>query len=104
MSALGGRKRLEAGQHALLARCAADGRRPERSRGDRSEMRDRLVIERAVVGVDHDLHGRKGPGRRQRLERVGDERAPGAVEILLRPRRAEPEAPARGDDEKRCPY
>ena len=100
---LGGRKSLEPGQHALLARCAANGRRPERSRGRRGKMRERLVIKRAVVGVDHDLHRRKRPGCGQGLERVGDKRAPGAIEILLRPRRAEPEAPARGDDQKRYP-
>ena len=43
-------ERLEAGEHALLAGRAADRGRPDRCRALRRQMRERLVIERAVVG------------------------------------------------------
>ena len=91
---------LEAGQNALLARRAADRRRPERRRRARRQTGDRLVIERPIVGMDDHVDGRERKARGERLQRMDDERAPGAVEILLRPVRAEPRPPAPGDDEK----
>ena len=94
-------ERFEPCENALLACFAAGRGRSERRRGGRRQIRQRFVIERAVAGVDGDRHGRERPARGQRLERVGDQRAPGAVQILLRPVGAEPQAPAGGDDEKR---
>ena len=97
---LGRGERLEPGQNALLTGRAPDRRRPERRRGGRRQMRDRFVIKRAVVGVDDHRYGREREARGQRLERMDDERAAGATEILLRPVCAEPHAPAAGDDQK----
>ena len=94
-------ERLEPGKNALLAGFAADRWRPERPSGGWRQMRQRLVIERAVVGADGDCHGRERPACAEGLERIGDQRAPGADEILLGPLRPEPQAPARGDDEER---
>ena len=42
---------LEPCQNTLLTGRAADRRRPERRRGARRQMRDRLVIERAIVSA-----------------------------------------------------
>ena len=81
---------FEAGQNALLARRAPDRRRPERGRCARRQTGDRLVIERPIVRMDDHLDCRKWEARGQRLQRMDKERAPGAVEILLRPVRAEP--------------
>ena len=94
-------KGLKPGENALLAGFAAGRGRSERRRGARRQMRQRFVIERAVAGMDGDPHGREWPACGERLERVDDQRAPGAVQILLRPVGAEPQAPAGGDDEKR---
>jgi hypothetical protein len=63
-------------------------------------MRHRLIIERAIVRVDHDDYGQERKARGKRLKRMRDERAPGAAEILLRPVRAEPLPPTAGDDHK----
>jgi hypothetical protein len=60
----------------------------------------RLVVERAIVRADHHDYGLEGKACGKRLERMGDERAPGAIEILLRPIAAEPHATASGDDQK----
>ena len=94
------REGLEPGQNALLAGRAPDRRRPKRRSGARRQMPDRLVIERAIRqrGSPRLSPERKACGKR--LERMDDERAAGAIEILLRPIRAEPHAPAAGDDEK----
>ena len=50
--------------------------------------------------MDRDRDGRERPGGRQGLERVGEERLAGAVEVLLRPPGAEPRAAAGGDDDE----
>ena len=97
----GRRQGLEPGPNALLACRAADRWGHERGRGGRRQIRQRLVVERAVLGADRDRYGRERPGRGERLERASDERAPGAAQILFRPLSAEPQAPAGGDDEKR---
>jgi len=93
-------KRLEAGQNALLTGCAANRWRPERCRGARRQLRNRFVIERAILSADDHGYGREREARRQRLERMHDERAAGASEILLRPVCAEPHALAAGDNQK----
>ena len=91
---------LESSQNALLAGRAPDRRRPKRHRGARRQMPDRLVIERAILGVDHDGYRQERKACGKRLERMHDERAAGAIEILLWPICAEPHAPAAGDDQK----
>ena len=93
-------ERLEAGENALLPGGAPNGRGPERRGGARRQPRHRIVIKPTVVGADDHGRGGKGEACGQRLERMHDERTAGASEILLRPIRAEPHAPAAGDDEK----
>ena len=97
----GSRERLEPRQHTLLARRPANrGIAQRRGRAGR-QMRQRLVVEGAVIGMDRDHDGRERPGGGQRLQRMGEEGPPGAVEILLRPLPAEPRAAAGGDDDER---
>ena len=92
--------RLEPGAHALLPAVAAERRRPESGRGGGRKEGERRFVARAVVGVDDDGRRAIGPRRRQRLERVADQRLAGASEVLLRRRRAEPRAASgRHDDE-----
>ena len=94
-------ERLEPGEHALLPRRAADRRRTERSGRLGRQMRQGLFIEGAVFSADgHDSDGKR-PRRRQRVERMGEERLAGAEEILLRPLRAEPRSATGGDDDER---
>ena len=93
-------KRLEPGPDALLPARAADRGRPERGPRLRRQARERVVVERAVVGVDHDRRRGESPGREERLERVGDQRPAGAGPILLRPLGAESDAAAGRDDDK----
>ena len=92
--------RLEPGAHALLPAVAAERRRAESGRGGGRKEGERGFVARAVVGVDDDGRRAIGPRRRERLERVADQRLAGAGEVLFRRRRAEPRAaPGRHDDE-----
>ena len=94
------REGLESSQNALLAGRAPNRRRPKRHRGARRQTPDRLVIERVILGVDHDGYRPERKACGKRLERMHDERAAGAIEILLWPICPEPDAPAAGDDQK----
>ena len=93
-------ERLEPGKHALLRVAPPIAGLPIAARAAGDEIRERLIVERAVVCVDRDGDGREPPGGRQCLERMGEEGPAGAGQVLFRPLGADPRAPACGDDDQ----
>ncbi len=77
--------------------------RTARDRRQQIEAARRLLIEPAVVGMDHGAHGGDPGVAAKALETVPEHRSTGERLVLLRPLGAEPLAPTRGHDQGHAP-
>jgi hypothetical protein len=73
--------------------------RPARHRLQQIEAGSRLVVEFAIVGVDHCAHRVHAGVLRQRSQTLAQQRPTGKARVSLRARAAETRAAAGGDDE-----